>query len=102
MRAAKNISTGVLRTSEIDFTSFINISCTRKDVPIMLDDIDVRELQARLENTEMVCKELQSIVSKQSELINALWYAPGPGGPGIYEAKEEFEGVQAKEKEEKE
>ena len=43
-----------------------------------------------------------SIVSKQSELINALWYAPGPGGPGMYEAKEEFEGVQAKEKEEKE
>lgn len=101
---AESISNYELHIEKIHFTigeGFINISSNTKNAPIILDDIDVRELQARLENTEMVCKELYSVVSKQSELINALWYAPGPGGPGIYEAKEEFENVQAKEKEEK-
>lgn len=94
-----------IHTAEIHFTSgggFINILAKIKDAPIMLDDIDVLELQARLANTEMVCKELYSVVAKQSQVIHDLWYAPGPGGPGIYEVRNEFEGVQAKEKKEKE
>ena len=66
----------------------------------MLDDIDVRELQARLANTEMVCKELYSVVAKQSEFIHALWYAPGM--PGTWEVAAEFKDVVEKEKEENE
>jgi hypothetical protein len=77
--------------AEITFDHHIHIRTRVRDAPIMLDDIDVRELLERLKNTEMVCKELYSVVAKQSEFINALWYAPG--APGTWEAKEEFEKV---------
>lgn len=75
----------------LNFFNRIIICSEEKDAPIMLDDINVRELLERLKNTEMVCKELYSVVAKQSEFINALWYAPG--APGTWEAKEEFEKV---------
>lgn len=100
--AAQDMKATLMRVEEVHFMQGIKITAHLKDAPIMLDDIDVRELQARLANTEMVCAELYSAVSKQSQLIHDLWYAPGPGGPGIYEVRKEFEGVQAKEKEEKE
>lgn len=46
---------------------------------IMLNDVNIRNLKKKVD-------ELEEIVKKQSELINALWFAPGM--PGYAEGKE--------------
>lgn len=80
-----NLSTNFVNVgAEITFDHHIQITSRAKEASIMLDDIDVRELLERVKNLELV-------VAKQSEIINALWYAPG--APGTWEAKEEFEKV---------
>lgn len=73
-----------------------------EDVQIVLSTPDKRkislitiadehaEMQKQNEELETKINELTRIVAEQNEMIQALWFNPGPMGPGAAEASNEF------------
>ena len=48
------------------------------------------ETKNRIDELENKINDLDIIINKQQKIIEALWYNPGPGGPGASEASESF------------
>ena len=51
---------------------------------------NANEPKNRIEELENKINSLEYILNKQQKIIEALWYNPGPGGPGAIEASDNF------------
>lgn len=78
---------GLTMSKELKEIEDIEIGRSHWKGSVMIGDIDLRKLVDRVET-------LESLVEKQSELINAMWYHPGM--PGADEIEEKFNANVAK------
>ena len=51
---------------------------------------DLSVAKTRIDELETKINDLEKLIHKQQKIIDALWYNPGPGGPGAAEASESF------------
>jgi len=51
---------------------------------------DLNEMKRNLDEMRTTVAELKQIVEMQKGMIDALWYNPGPSGPGAREASESY------------
>lgn len=67
----------------------IGTNTKAKKAEIIIGDINLRELQARLEQLEELAEKQNRIIEKQNDFIWKIWYHPGM--PGAQEAEAQFD-----------